>query len=91
MPTGDLDSDLEFTASSGSAPEDARAEWIVRRNAAWTQLQKTDFGRTVLEDLARICRPQVSPYHPDPWYTAIRIGEQDVWRQIQRRLEGRPS
>lgn len=49
--------------------------------------EKSVHAKTVLEDLARFCRAELSTFHADPRIHASLEGRREVWLRIQEHLK----
>lgn len=59
---------------------------LSKRRRAYLKTFRNPFGDEVLKDLARFCRADQTPFHPDQRKNDVMLGRHEVWMRIQRHL-----
>lgn len=67
--------------------------FLLSRQQAYNQVFNIEsvFAQTVLLDLARFCRADVSTFHQDPRAHALAEGRREVWLRIQKHIKLDPE
>ncbi len=60
---------------------------LSRRRRAYASTFRGPVAEVVLKDLARFCRANQTPYHPDHRMNDILLGRHEVWMRIQQHLQ----
>lgn len=85
-PTLPATADTELEEYLSDLPD---SEYVERKELlalSWSQLLSSKYGRAVVEDLRRVCRPERSVLGENRDRTHVRIGHHEVWLFVLHRL-----
>lgn len=65
---------------------DELRRFLATRKRDYEVTFSTPEGKRVLRDLARFCRANHTPYHPEHDKMLVTLGRQEVWDRINRQI-----